>query len=127
MIRTSRIALPVAALAASLLAAPLPAKARTIEGGAPAIQQSVSYGDLDLREKRARSELARRVMHAAWAVCIEAEGLASATFALGNLDGNCPNSAFHAARPQMRRAIDQAQSGRSAMTTRILVAVRRAR
>jgi UrcA family protein len=114
MIRTSLITGPLFTFAAAFLAAPLAAKEPVVVTAQPApavYQQEVKFADLDLRESRERQTLFQRVMDAAWFVCIEAEGKRSAELAYGDSEGNCPNSTYRAARPQIRAAVRRANSG----------------
>jgi UrcA family protein len=124
MIRTSTIARPLLALVAALVSIPLAAKEPMVvtgERGHPVYQQRVDFADLDLRESQARSVLVRRVKAAAWAVCIAAEGRQSAEWALRDPDGNCPNSTYQAARPQIRAAIDRDNAGQPHQATSLVV------
>jgi UrcA family protein len=130
MIRTANIAGPLLTFAAAFATAPLAAREPVVVTAQPAptvYQQQVNFADLNLRETHARMVLDRRVMSAAWSVCIAAEGLERATFALGDAGNNCPNSTYHAARPQIRAAIDRAKSGQPAMATNMVISAPRVR
>lgn len=114
---------PLLMLGLALAATPLAAKDPLIVKAQPLHQQRVSFADLDLREMRARMVLNRRVMDAAWAVCIAAEGLTSASRALGSSQNNCPNSTYDAARPQIAAAIRRAKAGQVPLAAAFVVSV----
>lgn len=122
MIKNTQIARPLLALAAALVSIPLAAQETVIVSGKPVFQERVNFADLDLRQTKARLALARRVMHAAWTVCIAAEGEHSAGFALGDSADNCPNSTYDAARPQMTAAFRRAERGEQPTTTALIIA-----
>jgi UrcA family protein len=114
MTRTSIIAGPLFTFAVAIVTAPLAAREPVVVTAQPApavYRQEVNFADLDLRQSRARLTLLQRVMDAAWSVCIEAEGKRKAESAFGDSEGNCPNSTYRAARPQIMAAISRANSG----------------
>jgi UrcA family protein len=114
MTKNTTIARSLLTLAAALVTVPLAAREPVVVNAKPAssaYQQEINFADLDLRQSRARVILFQRVMDAAWSVCIEAEGLYGATTAVGDSSGNCPNSTYSAARPQITAAIRRAKSG----------------
>jgi UrcA family protein len=124
MTRNSSIARPLLTLAVTLVSIPLAAKEPVVvtgERGRLVYQDRVDFADLDLRERQARTVLVRRVMTAAWSVCIAAEGRRSAEMALGGADGNCPNSTYRAAQPQIRVAIERAKSGQPQLATALVI------
>lgn len=124
MIGNAHIARSLLALVAALVSAPLAARDPVVVTGQsaqPLYQAQVDFADLDLSQSRARQTLHRRVMSAAWAVCVAAEGK-SAALALGGSEGNCPNSTYRAARPQITAAIRRATSGQPHTATAMVVA-----
>jgi UrcA family protein len=114
MTKNTIIARSLLTLAAALATAPLAAGEPVVVTAQPTPsvhQQRVDFADLDLRRSKARQTLFRRVMDAAQSVCIAAEGKRSAVLAFGDSQGNCPNSTYRAARPQIMAAIHRANSG----------------
>lgn len=125
MITTSSLARPLIALAAVLAATSVSAKEPVVVTGHQALpghQAQVDFADLNLRRSKARQVLFRRAMDAAWAVCIAAEGRRGARLAYGDPSGNCPNSTYRAARPQIMAAIRRAQSGAPHPSTALIIA-----
>ena len=79
-----------------------------------AMTRIVHYGDLSLATQAGKRQLFRRVGYAVKEVCPEADG-----GVLYDIDG-CKSFAWRGARPQIRRALDQALSGSTmAMTITI--------
>jgi UrcA family protein len=100
-------------VAAATMAAPLAAQDTLVKGRfipKDQVQERVGFGDLDLREISNQKVLVSRVRQAARNVCDEVlkDELQEEKFY-----SRCPQTSFKNAKPQITRAIANAQNGRS--------------
>jgi len=119
---------PLLALSAAYSSNAIAEPSQLTVTGETQFQQTVGYGDLDLRDTRSTGILYRRVMKASKEVCIAAEGpqLSDLSFGIGP-SGNCPISTFRAVRPQIVAALERAKAGGSDLAKNFVVSVRRGR
>jgi UrcA family protein len=127
MTRTSIIARPLCTFAAALVAVPLAAQESVTVTGQPVLQERVSYADLDLRGGSARQTLKVRVYRAADRLCALADGpFPNNQFGLGSAP-TCAELTYADAQPQIRAAIDRANSRQPEMATNLVVSTPRVR
>ncbi len=111
-------------VAAATIAAPLAAQDTLVKGRfipKDQVEERVGFGDLDLREISNQKMLVSRVRQAARNVCDEAyrDELWEEKF-----NSRCPQRAFKNAKPQINKAIANAQSGRSVAMNLVISAGR---